>query len=116
MVVAPEVVVVAVVRQGRADREENRALQRKFQIRISTFEKILKNFEKIFFVFRMADPANKTFEDFERSTQSGGQSECPLGYGNEPQPQQVTNLLVHWYNFVRHPWTEKIMQGSPSEL
>ena len=38
----------------------------------------------------MADPANKTFEDFERSTQGGGQSECPLGYGNEPQAQQVT--------------------------
>jgi len=36
----------------------------------------------------MADPANKTFEDFERSTQGGGQSECPLGYGNEPQAQQ----------------------------
>ena len=50
VVVVPEVVVVAVVRQGRADREENRALQRKFQIRMSTFEKILKNFEKIFFV------------------------------------------------------------------
>ena len=42
---------------------------------------------KIF--FRMADPANKTFEDFERSTQGGGQSECPLGYGNEPKAQQV---------------------------
>ena len=38
----------------------------------------------------MADPANKTFEDFERSTQGGGQSECPLGYGSEPQAQQVT--------------------------
>ena len=33
----------------------------------------------------MADPANKTFEDFERSTQGGNQSECPLGYG-APQP------------------------------
>ena len=41
--------------------------------------------------FRMADPANKTFEDFERSTQGGGQSECPLGYGNEPKAQQVYN-------------------------
>lgn len=67
----------------------------------------------------MADPANKTFEDFERSTQGGGQSECPLGYGNEPQAQQVTNLLVHWYNFARHPRTgyvEEIIRGSPSEL
>ena len=64
----------------------------------------------------MADPANKTFEDFERSTQGGGQSECPLGYGNEPQAQQVTNLIVHWYNFAGHPQTEKIIRGSPSEL
>ena len=66
----------------------------------------------------MADPANKTFEDFERSTQGGGQSECPLGYGNEPQAQQVTNLLEHWYNFARHPRTgyvEEIIRGSPSE-
>ena len=70
----------------------------------------------------MADPANKTFEDFERSTQGGGQSECPLGYGNEPQAQQVTNLLVHWYNSERHlrrgqtSYVEEITRGSPSEL
>ena len=38
--------------------------------------------------FRMADPANKTFEDFERSTQGGGQSECPLGYGTKQNEQQ----------------------------
>ena len=31
----------------------------------------------------MADPANKTFEDFEKSTQGGSPSECPLGYGNK---------------------------------
>jgi len=36
----------------------------------------------------MADPANKTFEDFERSTQGGGQSECPLGYGSKPAETQ----------------------------
>ena len=35
-----EVVVVAVAHQGRADREENRVLRKKFQIRISTFEKL----------------------------------------------------------------------------
>jgi len=36
----------------------------------------------------MADPQNKTFEDFERSTQGGNQSECPLGYGSTPAPQK----------------------------
>jgi len=35
----------------------------------------------------MADPANKTFEDFEKSTQGGGQSECPLGYGSSPKKE-----------------------------
>ena len=35
----------------------------------------------------MADPANKTFEDFEKSTQGGGQSECPLGYGSTPKKE-----------------------------
>ena len=82
-------VVGAVVHQDRADRErKNRALQRKFRIRISTFE-----FWKNEIFFRMADPANKTFEDFERSTQGGGQSECPLGYGNEPKAQQVNRSI-----------------------
>ena len=47
-----------------------------------------KNSSFIFSVFRMADPANKTFEDFERSTQGGGQSECPLGYGSKPAETQ----------------------------
>lgn len=34
----------------------------------------------------MADPQNKTFEDFERSTQAGGEpvSECPMGFGAAP--------------------------------
>lgn len=36
----------------------------------------------------MADPANKTFEDFEKSTQGGGQSECPLGYGSSPKKEE----------------------------
>ena len=67
----------------------------------------------------MADPANKTFEDFERSTQGGGQSECPLGYGNEPQAQQVTILSARWYNSQRHVRTgcvEEIIRESPLEL
>ena len=49
VVAAPEV-VVAVVRQGRADREENRASQRKFQIRISTFDEFSGILKNIFFV------------------------------------------------------------------
>ena len=45
------------------------------------------------FYFRMADPANKTFEDFEKSTQGGGaasQSECPLGYG-QPKAEKTSD-------------------------
>jgi len=37
----------------------------------------------------MADPQNKTFEDFERSTQGGGESECPLGYGSSAPPPKT---------------------------
>ena len=52
-VVAPlvEVVEVAVVHQDRADREQNRVLQRKFQIRISTFEKLSGILKKKIFMF-----------------------------------------------------------------
>ena len=42
----------------------------------------------------MADPANKTFEDFEKSTQGGGQSECPLGYGSSPKKNQSLNARL----------------------
>jgi len=34
----------------------------------------------------MADPQNKTFAEFEASTQ-GGQSECPLGYGKKSESE-----------------------------
>ena len=49
---------------------------------------------KFCIAFRMADPANKTFEDFESSTQGGNQqqSECPLGYGAKPQQESECPL------------------------
>jgi len=50
--------------------------------------KMIISVPKNFCQLRMADPANKTFEDFEKSTQGGGQSECPLGYGSSPQKEE----------------------------
>ena len=52
------------------------------------FRKITSSKKIHDFCFRMADPANKTFEDFEKSTQGGGQSECPLGYGSSPKKEE----------------------------
>ena len=55
----------------------------------------------------MADPANKTFEDFEKSTQ-GGASECPLGYGAPTAPQQNVSF-VKFFIKEMHRLTEWIL-------
>ena len=46
----------------------------------------LSDFQLKLGVLRMADPQNKTFAEFEASTQ-GGQSECPLGYGKKSESE-----------------------------